>query len=61
MQLFGDILHGASLSKFSFMKKFGKKVGSLLEDLWHGVVTGSFPISILKYCHSLWFVKSIKK
>jgi len=25
MQLFGDIIHGASLSKFSFVKKFGKK------------------------------------
>jgi len=25
MQLFGDIIHVASLSKFSFVQKFGKK------------------------------------
>jgi hypothetical protein len=33
MQLFGDILHGASVSKFSFMEKCGKKMESLLEEL----------------------------
>jgi hypothetical protein len=30
MQLFGDILHGASLSKFSFIKKCGKKNGKFV-------------------------------
>jgi hypothetical protein len=30
MQLFGYIIHGASLSKFSCMKKFGKQNGKFV-------------------------------